>query len=84
MQLMCHLEIDKRGIENRFGMNFDEYFAADLPKLQVFVAENLLEITGDKIKIIGAGKMIIRNIAMCFDAYLAQMMKEKPVFSKTV
>jgi len=84
MQLMCHLEIDKRGIENRFGMNFDEYFAADLPKLQVFVAENLLEITRDKIKIIGAGKMIIRNVAMCFDAYLAQMMKEKPVFSKTV
>jgi oxygen-independent coproporphyrinogen-3 oxidase len=84
MQLMCHLEIDKRGIERRFGVNFDEYFADDLSKLQVFVAENLLEINRDKIKIIGAGKMIIRNIAMCFDAYLAQMIKEKPVFSKTV
>ncbi len=37
-----------------------------------------------KIKIVGAGKMVIRNIAMCFDAYLEKMRKEKPVFSKTV
>jgi oxygen-independent coproporphyrinogen III oxidase len=84
MQLMCHLEIDKRDIERRFGIGFEEYFAADIPKLDIFIAENLLENNADKIKIIGAGKLIIRNVAMCFDAYLARMMKEKPVFSKTV
>ncbi len=83
-QLMCHLEIDKRGIERKFGINFEEYFAADIPKLQTFIDENLLENNHDKIKIIGAGILIIRNVAMCFDAYLEKMMKEKPVFSKTV
>jgi oxygen-independent coproporphyrinogen-3 oxidase len=84
MQLMCHLEIDKRDIERRFGIDFEEYFAADIPKLNVFINENLLENNADKIKIIGQGKLIIRNVAMCFDAYLEKMMKEKPVFSKTV
>jgi oxygen-independent coproporphyrinogen-3 oxidase len=84
MQLMCHLEIDKRNIEQRFGIDFEEYFFGDIPKLDVFIKDNLLENGAEKIKIIGAGKMIIRNIAMCFDAYLAQMTKEKPVFSKTV
>ena len=83
-QLMCHLEIDKRGIEQKFNIDFEEYFAADIPKLQTFINEGLLVNDDDKIKIIGSGILIIRNVAMCFDAYLAKMMKEKPVFSKTV
>ncbi len=84
MQLMCHLEIDKRDIERKFDIDFEEYFAADIPKLQKFVDEKLLEINADKIVIVGSGKLIIRNVAMCFDAYLEKMMREKPVFSKTV
>ena len=84
MQLMCHLEIDKRSIERKFGIDFKDYFAADIPKLQIFIDEGLLENDADKIKIISAGILIIRNVAMCFDAYLEKMMKEKPVFSKTV
>lgn len=83
-QMMCHLEIDKRGIERKFEINFEEYFALDIPKLQTFIDQNLLENNQDKIKIIGPGILIIRNVAMCFDAYLEKMMKEKPVFSKTV
>ena len=84
MQLMCHLEIDKRDIERKFGIDFEEYFKNDIPKLDIFINENLLENKTDKIQIIGSGKLIIRNVAMCFDAYLEKMMKEKPVFSKTV
>ncbi|MBC7898933.1 MAG: oxygen-independent coproporphyrinogen III oxidase, partial [Saprospiraceae bacterium] len=84
MQLMCHLEIDKRDIERRFGINFEEYFAVDIKKLGVFLNDGLLENNPEKIKIVGSGILIIRNVAMCFDAYLEKMIKEKPVFSKTV
>ncbi len=84
MQLMCHLEINKKAIESSFGVNFEKYFSEDIPKLDIFIADGLLENEAGKIRIIGAGKMIIRNIAMCFDAYLPQMIKEKTVFSKTV
>ncbi len=84
MQLMCNLEIDKRRVENTFNISFDNYFAGDIKKLDVFAREGLLDLTADKISIIGSGILIIRNIAMCFDAHLEKMMKEKPVFSKTV
>lgn len=84
MQLMCNLEIDKRRIEDRFGIIFDEYFADDIAKLDVFISDGLLENTAEKITILGSGILIIRNIAMCFDAYLESMIKDKPVFSKTV
>ena len=81
---MCNLEIDKRKIEAKFGIDFEDYFVEDVPKLDVFIADNLLENNPDKIKVLGAGILVIRNIAMCFDAYLEKMRKEKPVFSKTV
>ncbi|MGI8409744.1 MAG: oxygen-independent coproporphyrinogen III oxidase, partial [Pyrinomonadaceae bacterium] len=84
MQLMCHLEIDKRGIEQKFSIDFDNYFAGDIRKLDVFFKDGLAENNPDKIKIIGTGILIIRNVAMCFDAYLEKMINEKPIFSKTV
>jgi oxygen-independent coproporphyrinogen-3 oxidase len=84
MQLMCNLEIDKRRVESRFGIEFDEYFRDDIAKLDVFMNDGLLENKEDKISVIGSGILVIRNIAMCFDAYLEKMAKEKPVFSKTV
>lgn len=84
MQLMCNHVIDKRRIERKFGIDFDDYFRSDLRKLHVFVSEGLLEIGADSIKIAGSGILVIRNIAMCFDAYLEKMVKEKAVFSKTV
>ena len=84
MQLMCNLEIDKRRIEREFDIDFDGYFADDIKKLDAFISDGLAENDNEKIKVTGSGLLIIRNIAMCFDAYLEQMMKEKPVFSKTV
>ena len=84
MKLMCNLELDKREISDKFGIEFDEYFSADLPGLEPFINEGLVENDSEKIKVLGSGILIIRNIAMCFDAYLEKMMKEKPVFSKTV
>jgi oxygen-independent coproporphyrinogen-3 oxidase len=84
MQLMCNLVIDKRRVEQKFGIDFDDYFRADLEKLIGFVNDGLLEIGPDSIRVVNSGILVIRNIAMCFDAYLETMMKEKPVFSKTV
>ncbi|MFN2501225.1 MAG: oxygen-independent coproporphyrinogen III oxidase [Pyrinomonadaceae bacterium] len=84
MQMMCNLEIHKKRVERQFDIDFDEYFAGDLPKLRPFESDGLVSVTEDKISIAGSGILIIRNVAMCFDAYLERMMKEKPVFSKTV
>lgn len=84
MQVMCNLEIDKCRVEEKFGIDFDEYFRADIRKLAVFEREGLVSNRAGKITVLGSGILIVRNIAMCFDAYLEKMMKEKPVFSKTV
>ncbi|MFN6963008.1 MAG: oxygen-independent coproporphyrinogen III oxidase [Pyrinomonadaceae bacterium] len=84
MQVMCDLKLDKRAMERKFGIDFEEYFRDDIPKLDPFIKEGLVSNDTDAIRVIGSGILIIRNIAMCFDAYLEKMTREKPVFSKTV
>ena len=38
MQMMCDLELDKRKIEQKFGIDFDKYFREAFQKLDLFVA----------------------------------------------
>lgn len=83
MSLMCHLEIDKNTIEKKYNIIFNDYFLNAVEKLKPFVDDGLVNITPDKIEVLGLGKIILRNIAMCFDSYLEKM-KERPVFSRTI
>jgi len=84
MRLMCDLELDRRVVERRFGIDFPTYFADSLSRLEQFVDDGLVTVTPDRITIDGPGRLLLRNIAMCFDAYLDTMTKTKPVFSRTV
>ncbi len=84
MKLMCDLEVRKSEVEWRFGIEFDEYFREALLQLWLFVDDGLVSISSDTVKIDGMGRLILRNIAMCFDAYLPHMRTEKQVFSRTV
>ena len=84
MRLMCDLELNKRDVEQRFGIVFDEYFADTLEKLKEFIPLQLLTFENDRILVSDSGRFVLRNIAMCFDAYLPAMTKEKPIFSRTV
>jgi oxygen-independent coproporphyrinogen III oxidase len=84
MRLMCDLELDTAAVERRFDISFDAYFARSLEALGQFVDDGLVVVEPGVIRIVGAGRLLLRNIAMCFDAYLDSMAGTKPVFSRTV
>ncbi len=84
MRLMCDLEIDKEEVEDLFGIRFDDYFEQSIDLLFDFVRHKLVTHEHDRIVVTGAGRLLIRNIAMCFDAYMNKFSKEEKVFSKTV
>lgn len=83
-RLMCDMELTKSEIERDCGVNFNEYFAESLPKLEEFIADGLLAETNDKYVITGMGRLLVRNIAMCFDAYSQKVQTNKPMYSRTV
>jgi oxygen-independent coproporphyrinogen-3 oxidase len=84
MRLMCDLELDKRAVEYRFGIDFDDYFAESLQAMEGLVEDGLVTIEDDRLVVNKSGRLLLRNIAMCFDAYLESMKRGSPVFSRTV
>ncbi|NEX20034.1 oxygen-independent coproporphyrinogen III oxidase [Thiorhodococcus mannitoliphagus] len=82
-QLICHFELDMRVAEAKWDIQFADYFADSLDKLKGMEADGLVELTADKIRILPRGRLLVRNICMTFDAYLAS--KTGPIgFSKVI
>lgn len=84
MELMSNFKLDIKRFEEKFGVKFDDYFADALEQLQPMVHEELLEISPEKIECSPTGTLLIRNIAMAFDAYMQKHAGNKKTFSKTV
>jgi len=84
MRLMCDLVLDVRDVEERFRINFDEYFKSSVDQLRPLFDDGLLTQEGRTIRVTMQGRLFLRNIAMCFDAYLPGFRLQKPLFSRTV
>jgi oxygen-independent coproporphyrinogen-3 oxidase len=69
-QLICHFALTYTDIEQQFGIEFGRYFADELPRLQPMQADGLLSVNAQGIEVLPAGRLLIRNICMVFDAYL--------------
>lgn len=72
MRLMNNLRLDTRRIEQKFSINFAEYFAESLAKMREYIDLGLVSVSGDEINISAEGKMLVRNIVMSFDKYMVQ------------
>ena len=71
-RLMCQGEIDMATIENRYDIDFRNYFAASLQRLQALIADGLVIVENGRIAVTSRGRLLLRIIAMCFDRYLHQ------------
>jgi oxygen-independent coproporphyrinogen-3 oxidase len=84
MNLMCHFQLDKEEIANKYKIRFDEHFSESLKNLDPFMEDGLVELKNGIIFIRENGRLVIRNIAMNFDQYFMQKEDSKPLFSKTI
>jgi oxygen-independent coproporphyrinogen-3 oxidase len=69
--LICHFELRFKTIETEFNINFADYFAPELENLAVMQNDGLLRLDQNGIQVEAAGRLLIRNICMVFDKYLA-------------
>jgi len=82
-RLICNFSLDYADVERTWGIEFDRYFADALPKLAPMQDDGLLDTDEHGVRVLPRGRLLIRNICMVFDAYLAA--KEGPVgFSKVI
>ncbi len=67
---MCQGEIDIVKFEERHNIYFHEYFGEDLKKLQSLEEDGLVTVSPTHLKATSRGRLLLRIIAACFDAYL--------------
>lgn len=68
--LMCHGRLRFRDIEQRHRIDFAGHFSDALEQLREMVVDGLIEINEAEIRVQPAGRLMLRNVAMAFDAYL--------------
>ena len=80
--LMCYNRVDFDAIETTFGIDFGDYFAAELEQLEPLIADGLVTRNDASITLLPRGRLLMRSVAMLFDSYLQGTRREK--FSKAI
>jgi len=82
MRVMCDLSLDFVAMSQKLSINFEQHFEKELASLAPFEADGLVKRNASSLEITDAGRLFIRNIAMCFDNTLAPVGERR--HSKTI
>ena len=85
-RLMCATRLEFAAVEAAHAVRFEEYFAAELAALAPLVADGLVERGAGSLAITARGRLLMRNVAMVFDAHLPRLAPaaSQPRFSRAV
>ncbi|MCP5424149.1 MAG: oxygen-independent coproporphyrinogen III oxidase [Gammaproteobacteria bacterium] len=81
-QLICHFALDFSAVEQRFSIDFSDYFAQELRELEEMANDGLIQLSDSAIRVCPTGRLLIRNICMVFDHYLRQQRTQR--FSRVI
>ncbi|MCF7980716.1 MAG: oxygen-independent coproporphyrinogen III oxidase [Pseudomonadales bacterium] len=81
-ELMCQGVVDFETIEKRYQIDFRSYFAEELNRLLPLEEDDLVTLSTQQIRVQPFGRLLLRNIAMVFDAY--QQPTKEQRFSRVI
>jgi oxygen-independent coproporphyrinogen-3 oxidase len=81
-QIMCYGVLDYAATAARHDIDFDAYFADALEALKPMVDDGLAEFAHPGLRVLPAGRLLLRHLAMAFDAYLPSVQTSR--FSKVI
>ena len=82
-QLICNFKLAYAPLEKQYHIDFKQHFAEDLALLAPLAADGLLEIGDEQIVVSAKGRLLIRNICLCFDTYSRAQAKQQQ-FSRII
>lgn len=68
-RLMCHMSLDFAPIEAAHEIDFVTYFARELGELAELAADGLVAVDTHGLRILPAGRLLVRVVAQVFDRY---------------
>lgn len=82
-QLMCYGNLSFSEFDAALGIDFCDYFAAEIRDLQPLASDGLVDVDDSAISISPKGRLLLRSIAMVFDRHLSKDMHDGR-FSKAI
>ena len=83
-QVICHFELDITSFAADWHLDdFWQYFATAQEELAPFIEDGLVEVSEYSLKVTELGRLWVRSICACFDAYLDNE-ATAPRYSKVV
>ena len=71
--IYCYGIVDKKALEKKFNISFEEYFKNEKYKIAQLKKEGILEEKDGTLVLKGLlGRLLVRAVAACFDAYLVE------------
>jgi len=77
--LMCNGVLDTAALGASHGIDFEAVFAAELADLDRLAADGLVVHTPGRVEVTPLGRLLVRRVAMVFDAYLRADAARPPV-----
>ncbi|NOY67411.1 MAG: oxygen-independent coproporphyrinogen III oxidase [Gammaproteobacteria bacterium] len=81
-RLMCDFALDWKKVSDEFSVNALDYFSSERELLNTMQSDGLLQQDDNQIRVLPAGRLLIRNICMVFDRYLQDQDGQR--FSKVI
>jgi len=82
MRIMCDMKLDFTAMSERFGFDFPEHFRRELSAIPALEADGLVCSHAHGFDVTDLGRLLIRNVAMCFDEHLGS--RAEGVYSRTI
>lgn len=83
-QLMCQGELVFGDIEQHWEIDFHRYFRAAFPRLEALAVDGLIELGPDRLQVTPQGRLLLRVVALCFDAYAPHVIAAGERFSRVI
>ncbi len=84
MAIMCRPQVAFAPLERRYGISFQDYFQPELNRLAELQEDDLVTLAPGGFEITARGRLLLRVIAMSFDAYLPARQTDRAHFSRAV
>ena len=82
MSLLCHLTVNFDDLNTLFAIDSRSYLSRSTEQLREMEKDGLVTVTSKAISITNAGRLMVRQACMAFDAYRND--NETPRFSKAI
>jgi oxygen-independent coproporphyrinogen-3 oxidase len=82
MRIMCDMKLEYSAMSADLDVKFQTYFERELRAVKTMEADGLVRCSASGFEVTDLGRLLVRNIAMCFDRYLPA--GSEGVFSRTI